>query len=226
MNQSSYILILWQYWEIMKLYMPSLSLCIHMHPKYIVSCACMYRYLFVHFVSVVCGRPQTHAHPCNICYFAKNAALHDLLHCRVWKGYCNASFAIVLNSCWLSLNLGRPKKVLSKVLVQPVMEVEIGCKVQNRILITPGHQVHRPSRGLSVDTDLKIHFRLPPHGISMICKIGTLGYQIFGIVNMSQSLVYDADPTLYINFHMCVRMYILVCSLFSDHHLKFQMLKV
>lgn len=206
--------------------MSSLSLCIHMHPKYIVCCACTYRYLVVHFVSIMCVRPQTHAHPCNICCFAKKATQHDLLHCRVWKGYCNASFAVVLSSCCLSLNLGRPEEVLSIVLVQPVMEVEIGWKVKNGILITPGHQVHWPSRGLSVDTDLKMHCRLPPRGISEIWKIGTWGYQIFGIVNMSQSLVYDADLTLYVNFHMCVRMYILVCSLFSDHHLKFQMLKV
>lgn len=70
---------------------------------------------------IVCGRLYTHARTCNICYFAREATNHDLLHCRVLKGYCNASFAILLSSCWLSLqslNLGRQEEVLSIVLVQ------------------------------------------------------------------------------------------------------------
>lgn len=189
------------------------------------------------YLSIVRGRPYTHVHTCNICCFAKDDTHHDLLHCRVLKGYCNASFAVVLSSHWFSLqswnpslNLGRHREVLSVVvLVQPVIEVEVDCKVQNRILITPNPQVHCPwavSTGLSMDTNLKMHCSLLPHGIPKIWKIRTLDYQIFGIVNASQSLVYDADLTLYLNFHMYVRKYILICSLFSDRHLKFQILKI
>lgn len=125
--------------------------------------------------------------------------------------------------------LGRHREVLSIVLVYSVIEVEVGCKVWHRILITPSHQVHWPravSTSLSVDIKLKMQWSLPPHGIPKVWKIRTLGYQIFRIMNASQSLVYDADLTLYVNFHMYERMYILMCSPFSDHHLKFQMLKI
>jgi len=54
-------------------------------------------------LSIVCGGPYTHAHTCSVSYFAKEAAHHDLLHCRVLKDYCNVYFAVVLSSHWLSL---------------------------------------------------------------------------------------------------------------------------
>lgn len=69
------------------------------------------------------------------------------------------------------MNLGQPRELFPMVLVQSVIELEVGCRVLNWTLNTPNHQVHKPctvSTSLSVNINLNMHCSLLPHEILKI----------------------------------------------------------